>query len=51
MLPPEDIHDGSAESEDTVVMIGDALRQKYAYDALAVATLQRKLAAVETLAK
>ena len=51
MLPPTSRHDGSEESLDTVVMIGDALRQKFGAEALAVAKLQRDLSNEETLAK
>ena len=51
MLPPEDLHAGSDDSVDTVVMIGDALRQKFGADALEVATHQRNVATDETLSK
>jgi len=51
MLPPEDLHNGSDKSADTVVMVGDALRQKFGADAIAVAKLQQTLATDETLAK
>ena len=51
MLPPTSSHDGSEESLDTVVMIGDALRQKFGAEALAVAELQRNLSNEETPAK
>ena len=51
MLPPETPNDYPNASVDTVAMIAEVLKQKFGFEALAVAKAQRDLADGDTLAR